>query len=122
MRKFIDIYCNEKMKDIICSALRNFACLAYPKIENSECNLVAADALLNAADEFEKVFSETEKGILNRRLRMVVKTAIEAHYDIISNLEKRVTKNQCEVMLSVCRGEHIDFQQLVEAERLDQQL
>jgi hypothetical protein len=105
MPKFIDIQCNKEMQEIICRSLRNFAILAYPKTPNSECNLVASDALKNAADEFEKSFTEHGKGIINRRLRAMVKTAIIAHYNIVSELENRSTTKQCEVMLKVCKGD-----------------
>jgi len=122
MPKYIEIQCSDKMKEIICLALRNFACLAYPKNPNSECNLVASDALLNAADHFEKAFSEKGVGLINRRMRMMVKTAVEAHYKIIAELENRATTNQCEILLKVCEGEVVPIEQLLEAERLDEQL
>lgn len=121
MSKTIEIQCNEQMKDIICGSLRSFASLAYPKAHNSECNLVASDALLNAADNFEKHFSEGGTGILNRRMRMMVKTAVEAHYKILSELKNHSTEKQCEVMLKVCKGEPVKTEELTEAERLDQQ-
>jgi len=119
MPKYIVIQCSEEMKQIICIALRNFACLAYPKNPNSECNLVASDALLNAADHFEKEFSERGVGSISRRMRRMVKTAVEAHYQIIAELENRVTIKQCEILLKVCEGEFVDDEQLIEAERLD---
>ncbi|RDH81604.1 MAG: hypothetical protein DIZ80_16160 [endosymbiont of Galathealinum brachiosum] len=121
MSKYIEIQCNEAMKDIICSSLRNFAYLAYPKAHNSECNLVASDALLNAADYFEKHFSECGAGLLNRRMRMMVKTAIETHYKILSELKNHSTEKQCEVMLKVCKGDLVNNEELIEAEQLDQQ-
>ena len=120
MSKTIEIHCNEKMKDIICGSLRGFAYLAYPKAHNSECNLVASDALQNAADNFEKHFSENGVGVLNRRMRMMVKTAIETHYNILSELKNHSTEKQCEIMLKVCKGEAVKDAELIEAERLDQ--
>ena len=122
MSKYIEIQCYEKMKDIICGSLINLARLAYPKAHNSECNLVASDALLNAADGFEKHFSEKGVGIINKRMRMMVKTAIETHYQILSELKNHSTEKQCEVMLKVCKGEQVKDEQLLEAERLDKQL
>lgn len=119
MPQYIEINCSEEMKNIICSSLRNFAAIAYPKTPNSECNLVASDALLNAADTFEKGFSNTGVGVINRRLRMMLKTAIEAHYKIKSELESHDTKNQCALMLKVCEGETVKQDQLLEAENID---
>ena len=118
---FIEIHCNEKMKNIICSSLRNFACIAYPKNPNSECNLVASDALINAADTFEKNFCESGTGVINRRMRKLLQTAIESHYKILSELENVSKAHQCELMLKVCKGEIINNEALVEAEKLDQQ-
>jgi len=119
MSKYIKIQCSKKMKDIICMSIKKFAYLAYPKANCSECNLVASDALLNAAAHFEKHFLETGEGILNRRLRMIVKTAVETHYRIISELENRKTTNQCEVMLRVCKGEAVENSELIKAEKRD---
>ncbi|MCW8933587.1 MAG: hypothetical protein OQK98_02575 [Gammaproteobacteria bacterium] len=121
MPRYIEIKCSEEMSVIICTALRNFAAIAYPKTPNSECNLVACDALLNAADVFEKNFSEKGVGLINRRLRMMLKTAIEAHYNIISELENYETKNQSALMLKVCSGEVVSQEKLHEAEYLDKQ-
>jgi len=119
MSRYIEISCNEEMKSIICTALRNFARIAYPKTPNSECNLVASDALLNAANNFEKSFIETGRGLINRRLRMMLKTAIEAHYKIISEIDNSNTMHQCAVMLKLCDGEIIQSEQLLEAKKLD---
>jgi len=119
MPRYIEINCNEEMKNIICTALRNFAVIAYPKTENSECNLVASDALLNAAKEFEENHTKTGKGIINRRLRMMLKTAIEAHYKILSELENTNTSHQCAIILKLCNGEEVYPQQLRDAEQLD---
>ncbi len=119
--KFIEIQCSEQMKDIICLSLRNFACIAYPKTENSECNLVASDALRNAADEFEKSFAENGCGFLNRRLRRIVQTAIEAHYTIVADIQKCNTRYQCELMLKVCRGDYVLQDNLDDAIKRDQQ-
>jgi len=122
MSNYIKVMCNEKMQIIICTALKNFARIAYPKTPNSECNLVASDALLNAADYFEKKFKAQGYGEINRRLRMIVKTAIEAHYSILAELETCVTDRQCEMMLKICNGELITDEQFCEAERLDRQM
>jgi len=119
MSKFISIYCNEKMKNTICHALRNFACLAYPKTPNSECNLVASDALMNAAESFDKTFSENGYGEINRRLRMMLKTAIIAHYKILSELHNRDMSQQCELMQKVCQGERLTEAELLKIEQLD---
>ncbi len=121
MPNYIKIQCNEKMQQVICTALRNFALIAYPKTPNSECNLVASDALLNAANYFETKFNEKGYGAINRRLRMIVKTAIEAHYEILAELDSCVTLRQCEVMLQICNGEIITNEQFLEAERVDKQ-
>jgi len=107
------------MQKIICVSLRNFACLAYPKAENSECNLVASDALNNAAEVFEKEYIDKGTGIINRRMRRLLNTAIEAHYNIIAEVKKCSTKYQCEVMLKVCAGELVDDEALDVAESLD---
>lgn len=121
MPRYIEIDCSEEMKNIICTSLRNFAVIAYPKTPNSECNLVASDALLNAADAFEKAFSKTGVGLINRRLRMMLKTAIEAHYKIKSEIDRQDTELQCALMLKVCEGEAVKQSQLLEAEKLDKQ-
>lgn len=121
MAKYIEISCSEQMKDIICLSLRRFALIAYPQAPNSECNLVARDALLNAADLFEDKFSALGVGVINRRLRVMLKTAIEAHYNILAELEHCVTKKQCEIMLKVCNGEVIDNAQLIAAQQIDKQ-
>jgi len=120
MPRYIEINCNEEMKNIICTALRNFAVIAYPKTPNSECNLVASDALLNAANEFDKSFTDTGKGLINRRLRMILKTAIEAHYKIKSELDNSNTTHQCAIILKLCDGEIVEPDQLRVAEKLDQ--
>ena len=119
MPRYIEIKCNEEMKNIICTALRNFAVIAYPKTQNSECNLVASDALLNAASDFDKSFAETGKGLINRRLRMMLKTAIEAHYKIKSELDNSNTTHQCEIILKLCNGELVEPEQLRIAKQLD---
>lgn len=119
MPKYIEIQCSEKVKDIICMSLRKFAYLAYPKAHNSECNLVASDALLNAADLFEDKHNEAGIGLLNRRLRMMIKTAIEAHYDIVNELEGRQTQNECALMLRVCKGEVVSDEVFEAAKKQD---
>jgi len=121
MPRYIEINCSEEMSNIICTSLRNFAVIAYPKTPNSECNLVASDALLNAADEFEKAFMKTGVGLINRRLRMILKTAIETHYKILSELDSQDTKMQCALMLKVCEGQPVKQAQLLEAQQLDKQ-
>jgi len=121
MPQYIEINCSEEMRNIICTSLREFAAIAYPKTPNSECNLVASDALLNAADNFDKTFLKTGVGLINRRLRMMLKTSIEAHYKIMAELENQNTKKQCALMLKVCEGEVIKQAQLLEAEQLDKQ-
>ena len=121
MPQYIEINCSEEMRDIICTSLRNFAGIAYPKTPNSECNLVASDALLNAANHFEKTFSETGIGLINRRLRMMLKTAVESNYKIMAEIENYETNNQCALMLKVCEGEFVKQEQLLEAEKLDKQ-
>ncbi len=79
--KTLLLQCDVTVRDILCTALREYAHAAYPE-GGSECAQVARYTLLQAADTIEAGISdETGEVQVSRRLRTNLKAALEYWFD-----------------------------------------
>jgi len=118
MPKTIQIACTETFQKILSDALKLYAELAYP-VSSSECNLVARDALITAANEFAHQHSECGYINLSRRIKPLLKAAIKTYYKLIAEQAGVFHTNECELVLSICEGGSITDQQLQQAKAKD---
>ena len=118
MRKTIQIPCTAASQKILSDALKLYAELAYP-VSGSECNLVARDALITAANEFADQYSEYGYINLSKRINPLLKAAIKTYYKLIVEQTGVTHSNECELVLSICEGGLVTDQQLQQANAKD---
>ena len=79
--KKITLHCDVPVRDIVCTAIREYAHVAYPE-GGSECAQVARYTLLELADEINTGINDASHGVeISRRPRAMVKAAIEYYFN-----------------------------------------
>lgn len=79
--KKITLRCDVPVRDIVCSAIRDYARAAYPE-GGSECAQVARYTLLELADEINTGINDESHAVeISRRPRAMVKAAFEYYFN-----------------------------------------
>jgi len=77
----ITLHCDTTVKDILCTAIRDYAHAAYPE-GGSDCAQVARYTLLElAADIDAGITAHNERVDISRRPRAMVKAAMEYYFN-----------------------------------------
>jgi hypothetical protein len=80
-RKKIKLCCDPCVRDILCTAIREYAHAAYP-VGGSECAQVAHYTLLELAVEIEAgITDENESLEVSKRPRAMVRAALEYYFN-----------------------------------------
>ena len=80
-RKKIKLCCDVIVRDILCTAIREYAHAAYPE-GGSECAQVARYTLLELATEIEAGISNENATVeVSKRPKAMVKTALEYYFN-----------------------------------------
>ena len=92
--KKITLHCDVPVRDIICSAIREYAHAAYPE-GGSECAQVARYTLLELAEQINAGISDESHSVeISRRPRAMVKAAIEYYFNRLDEAEGRTSTRQ----------------------------
>ena len=118
MPRPIEVNCPAHIQNIIVSALRNYVDVAFPS-GSAECALVAREALLDAAKEFEQSCQNTGKSSYNRRMRAMVREAIKLHYRLLEADEGRSFACECAAVIEACEGKPKTDEEIRAAEDKD---
>ena len=103
--KIINLQCSPNLSDTMAAAIRNYVAVQYPP-GASDCALAAREALLTVADDIETV-CQTEPSVnLSRRLRTMLKIAVNYYCDQYSEGEPREAGRNA--LLSALQGEQVD--------------
>ena len=77
----LNLTCDGAVRDILCGAIRDYACAAYPE-GGSDCAQVARYTLLELAGQIEAgIGSELSTLAISRRPRAMIRAAVQYHYD-----------------------------------------
>lgn len=80
-RKKIQLCCDPDVRDILCTAIREYAHAAYP-VGGTECAQVARYTLLELAAEIEAgITGENELIEVSKRPRVMVRAALEYYFN-----------------------------------------
>ena len=80
-RKKIKLSCDPDVRDILCTAIREYAHAAYP-VGGTECAQVARYTLLELAAEIEAgITGENESVEVSKRPRAMVRAALEYYFN-----------------------------------------
>ncbi|MBT5229081.1 MAG: hypothetical protein HOM11_02275 [Methylococcales bacterium] len=115
MAKIIEIHCEEQVKEIFTTAISRYAELAYPKESKSECNQAARESLITAVEQFEASYQQNGFGILSRRLRAMVKAALETYHLQQEEIAGHKMEAQRQLLFSVAKGTTTTDQELINA-------
>lgn len=86
--KIINLQCSPNLSDTMAAAIRNYVAVQYPP-GASDCALAAREALLTVADNIETVCQTAPTVELSRRLRTMLKIAVNFYCDQHSEGESR---------------------------------
>ena len=103
-RKII-LRCDIPARDILCTAIREYAHTAYPE-GGSECAQVARYTLLELASEINAGISEENISVeISKRPKQMVKAALEFYFDRQDEERGATSKHQRELFVSLLSGE-----------------
>jgi hypothetical protein len=101
----ITLHCDVTVKDILCSAIRNYAHAAYPD-GGSECAQVARYTLLELAADIDAGISEHSDSVaISRRPRAMVKAAIEYYFNCVDERQGMPSIQQRKLFTALLEGE-----------------
>jgi hypothetical protein len=102
--KTLSLNCDVAVRDILCTAIREYAWAVYPE-GGSECAQVARYTLLQAADSIEAGISESNAEVqVRRRLRTNLKAALEYYFDRLEAQTGRSSLQQRERFAELLNG------------------
>ncbi len=79
--RILTLRCDVVIKDLLCRAICEYAHAAYPE-GGSECAQVARYTLLEAASAVDAAITANHaEAVISRRLRTILKAAIDYHFD-----------------------------------------
>lgn len=104
MNKRIEIACSVEIKDILVRAIRDYTEVAFHR-GGMDCALVAREAMLDAADAFEREFAATPgRSSYNKRLRAMVKEALRLHYQLLGADTGQDFSHECALLVAIATG------------------
>ena len=108
MSKQIILHCSRAMCEMLSVILRNYADAAYPP-GGSDCSQSARESLMQSAQAIHLNWDEQSQTThINRRLRVMTKSAINYHAQRLALEEKYSAEHRKKYLLSVLSGEAID--------------
>lgn len=103
--KVIHLQCSPNLSDSMAAAIRNYVAVQYPP-GASDCALAAREALLTVADNIETVCQTAATVELSRRLRTMLKIAVNYYCDQYVEGEAREAGRNA--LLAALQGEPVD--------------
>jgi hypothetical protein len=77
----LTLVCDGVVRDILCTAIRDYATAAYPP-GGSDCAQVARYTLLELANQIEAAVADAVEPVeISRRPRAMLKAAVQYHFD-----------------------------------------
>ena len=105
-RKIV-LSCDVPVRNILCTAIREYAHAAYPA-GGSECAQVARYTLLELAAEIDAGISEGQTSVsISKRPRAMVRAALEYHFNRQDEADAAVSMQQRELFESLLMGERV---------------
>ena len=96
--------CDIPARDILCTAIREYAHAAYPE-GGSECAQVARYTLLELAAEISDGISEEKVSVeISKRSKPMIKAALEYYFDRQDNACGTSSMHQRELFISLLNG------------------
>lgn len=105
MNKLINVQCSTEIKDILVTAMRNYTDVAFPA-GSADCALVARESMLDSIAMIEREYSLSPDGraSYNKRLRAMVKEAIQLYYKLADMGDGYTHASECTLLLEVVSG------------------
>jgi hypothetical protein len=117
--KKITLHCDVPVRDIVCSAIRDYARAAYPQ-GGSECAQVARYTLLELADEIQAgINNESHAVEISRRPRAMVKAAFEYYFNRLDETEGATFNRQRQLFNELLGEQPLTFADLQAAAEED---
>ena len=105
-RKIV-LCCDIPVRDILCTAIREYAHAAYPE-GGSECAQVARYTLLQLAAEINDGISEEKVSVeISKRPRPMVKASLEFYFNRQDEACATTSMHQRELFVSLLSGEAV---------------
>jgi hypothetical protein len=99
--KKIILHCDIPVRDIVCSAIRDYAHAAYPD-GGSECAQVARYTLLELADQINAGINDDSHAVeISRRPRAMVKAAFEYYFNRLDEEEGVTSSRQRQLFIEL---------------------
>lgn len=103
--KVIHLQCSPNLASAMVAAIRNYVAVQYP-VGVSDCALAAREALLTVADNIESVCQTATSVELSRRLRTMLKIAVNYYCD--QHAEGEASESGRNALLAALQGEQVD--------------
>jgi hypothetical protein len=115
----ISLRCDTAVRDILCTAIRDYAHAAYPA-GGSECAQVARYTLLELAREIEQgIGEESASMLISRRPRAMVRAALEYYFDRLDQAQRGTSLHQRELMAGLLKEQLVSQAELQAAQDAD---
>ncbi len=106
-RKKIKLCCDVIVRDILCTAIREYAHAAYPE-GSSECAQVARYTLLELATDIEAGISDENATVeVSKRPKAMVKAALEYYFNRVDEAQGLTTSHQRALFDGLLRGQPV---------------
>jgi hypothetical protein len=106
-RKKIQLCCDPDVRDILCTAIREYAHAAYP-VGGTECAQVARYTLLELAAEIEAgITGENELIEVSKRPRVMVRAALEYYFNRSDETRDLTSVHQRALFDSLLQGQAV---------------
>jgi hypothetical protein len=106
-RKKIKLCCDVIVRDILCTAIREYAHAAYPE-GGSECAQVARYTLLELATDIEAGISDENATVeVSKRPKAMVKAALEYYFNRVDEAQGLTTSHQRALFDGLLRGQPV---------------
>lgn len=106
-RKKIQLCCDPDVRDILCTAIREYAHAAYP-VGGAECAQVARYTLLELAAEIEAgITGENQSIEVSKRPRVMVRAALEYYFNRSDETRGLTSIHQRALFESLLQGQAV---------------
>jgi hypothetical protein len=115
----INLQCDAAVRDILCTAIRDYAHAAYPA-GGSDCAQVARYTLLDLAREIEEGIHEDNGSVLiSRRPRAMIKAALEYYFDRLDQAQQDTSLHRRKLMAGLLQEQAVSRVELDAAQAAD---
>ncbi|MDH3980584.1 MAG: hypothetical protein OEU91_08740 [Gammaproteobacteria bacterium] len=115
----INLQCDTAVRDILCTAIRDYAHAAYPA-GGSDCAQVARYTLLDLAREIEEGIREDGGSVLiSRRPRAMIKAALEYYFDRLDQAQQDTSTHRRKLMAGLLKEQAVSRVELDAAQAAD---